>query len=262
MRDAVCGMVPEATRVVEDVGIGAVHEHHDHMARHRGGGSGRLEQLEQRPAILNTEEAAAFGRDTEQREHRRRDVDHPAPPLHEALAPHTRSRRDERGPGLDHVDRPVLAAMACRSVSSGVQDTEVGRIRVVEDVRHPLKGVGIAVVPARWLAVRHLVGQGREPGGVLRSKRVVAAYLLDLIGPRGAIAVVASGTSVEPHLAVDGARLVDVGCGGRQDHLHHRLELVAAEHVQARAHSFLRASESSPSRAAAAVTRRMLRAGS
>jgi hypothetical protein len=133
---------------------------------------------------------------------------------------------DERSPGLDHSERTVLAPVLLLAVSGGVQDTEVGRAAVVEDLGHVFPGVGIAVVPPVGVPRRPFGVQRSEAGGILVRQGIPTVYLVDLVGPTAG-----AGLPAETDVAVDAAGFIDVRRRRAHHHFHQRPESRIDEHL-------------------------------
>ena len=135
-----------------------------------------------------------------------RHVDEPAGARHPAEGPHPGTGDDERGPGLHHAHRAVLApfaAVVLPVVGGGVHADDVGRGRVVEDLRHHLVGERVAGLRAVRVRRLPLVRQRREAVGRLVAERVAALDEILVERPAGAVVGPA-----EAHPPVDGAGLV------------------------------------------------------
>ena len=120
---------------------------------------------------------------------RGRDVDQAAGARHEPVVAHALARDHERRAGLHDAERAVLAAVAALVlpvVRGGVQHAQVGRRRMVEELRDVVERERVRVGVARRVRVGALGGRGRRAGratGRRAGRAPVTAGALVAVGP-------------------------------------------------------------------------------
>ena len=195
---------------VEHVGVHAVEQEADDVARPT---AGDVEHVVAHDAVLPGEVVAAVvGRAPEELGDGGRDVDETADARDQAVVAHALARDHERRAGLHDAERAVLAAVAALVlpvVRGRVEHAQVGRGRVVEELRDVVVRVGVRVGGAGRVRIGALGVDAHEPVGRLVGERVRA-------GHAGAFVAVGSGTrAAERDRAVGARDLVGavVSCG-------------------------------------------------
>ena len=175
----------------------------------RGRPGRRVEHVVAHHAVLAGEVVAVVvGRAAEELGDRGRDVDQAAGRGHDPVVAHALPRDHERGPGLHDPERAVLAAVTALVlpvVRAGVQHAQVGRRRMVEELRDVVVRERVRVAVARRIRVGELGGEADEPVGRLVGDRVLPAAT-------GALVAVGPGPDApELDVPVGARRLVGVG---------------------------------------------------
>ncbi len=188
---------------------------------------GEVEHIVADLAVLTGDiRAVARRRQPEQLGDRRGDVDEPTRPRHHAVGPHALPRDDERRPGLHDVEGAVLTAVAALVlpvVRGRVDHAEVGRRRVVEQLRDLVERERVRVLLARRVWLGALGGKPRELVGGLVGERIGARG-----GDRFVPAVV---RAPEPDPAVVRASLV-TAAACHQHHVDDRIERRVEQHLE------------------------------
>ena len=176
------------------------------MARPPGAGSST--SVAHHAVLAGEVVAVVVGRAAEELGDGGRDVDQAAGPRHDPVVAHALPRDHERGPGLHDPERPVLASVAALVlpvVGAGVEHAEVGRGRVVEELRD-------VVVRERIGVACRAVDAGRRCSAV-RPDELVVRLVGDRVLPAAPGALVAVGPgpgAAELDRALGARRLVRV----------------------------------------------------
>ena len=145
-----------------------------------------VEHVEADLAVLAREVGAVVvGRGAEEVRDRGGDVDEASAARDEPVVAHALAGDHERRPGLDDAERAVLAAVAALVfpvVRRRVDHAEVGRGRVVEQLRDRVVREGVGVHGAVGVRIGALVGERRELVGGLIGQRVGALGADALVG--------------------------------------------------------------------------------
>ena len=210
------GGVTAPGQVIEHVGVGAVQEHGHDVA----GPTGLGEKRTQHDAVLVGESgprAAPRCRGApEQRQDRGGDVDQSARVVDQPARGDAGTGGDERRPRLDDAQRPVLtevATLVTPVMRRRMQDDEIGRRGVIEELCHVIEGVRIRIVVSGRVGDRSFRRQGAEVRRVLAPHGVLSDHGLDVVGPVGVPAVCrAVRATPETEVAGGGGHLVAARC--------------------------------------------------
>jgi hypothetical protein len=204
-----------------------------------GGPVRRVDEVRQRVAVLaaqvgvRADEAvqpgAGAGGQAEQLGQGGGHVDEAGGPVHHAEVADATAGQDERRPGLDDIEGAVLTAVAAPVlvvVGGGVHHAQVGRRRVLEELRHLLVPVRVGVLRLGGIPPGGFgVGPGEAVDGLV-GQRVAARHGEDLV--LVSVASPAAGEADAPRRRV---RLVGAVADG-EDHLHDGLEGRVAQDAQ------------------------------
>ena len=148
------GRLPRCSHRMEHVRVHAVEQEPDDVARTTGG---RVEHVGAHLAVLPREVVTAVvGRATEQLGDRGRDVDEATGARHQTVVAHALARDHDQHARLHDAERTVLTAVASLVlpvVRGGVEHAQVGRSRVVEELRDVVERVRVRVRRTRWVRV-------------------------------------------------------------------------------------------------------------
>ena len=164
--------------------------------------------------------------DAEKRRDRGSDVHQAARAVDHAELRDAGAGDDKRSARLHDVDRTVfadVAALITPVVRRRMQHAQVGCGRVVEQLRHLLVPVRIAVGGARRMQAVEFGVDAGEAVDRLIGQRVAAAHVVDRE---------ASVVAAERDGTIGGERFVAVRSGGAEDHLDNRFEVVVQENFE------------------------------
>jgi hypothetical protein len=166
---------------------------------------------------------------SEELEDRGGDVNETARFLGHPERPDTRAGSNERCARLDDAERPVLpqvTSLVTPVVGRGMQDDEVRRGSMIEELSQVVERVRVGVVAPIWVRDRSLRFKSAEVGGVLPLDRTTPGERLDLVYPTRTPPVRrALREPAETQVTFCGGHLVGASCGRPRDEVDDRFEL-------------------------------------